>query len=48
MEMYELSLVSLVVEWSLASCCKSVWLGSIPVHHMNHFGLGQGYELVID
>ena len=23
-------------------------LGSILVHHMNHFGLGQGYELVID
>ena len=40
--MSELSPVALVVEWSLARCCKSTWLESIPVNDMNPFGLGQG------
>ena len=41
-EKIELSQVALVVEWSLARCCKSIYLGSIPIHDMNPFGLGQG------
>ena len=37
-----------MVEWLLAKCSKSTWLGSIPVHDMNHFGPDQGSELIID
>ena len=40
--------IVLVVEWSLARCCKSVSLGSIPAHDVNPFRLCHDEELIID
>ena len=47
-EKYEISSIAPMVVWSLARCCKSTRLGSIPAHDMNSFRLCHGLELIIN